>query len=297
MAVSSSQHPLEALNKAMSHVVHLRHSFPCKAGKLLGSIDDITDALRKQDQDQYPFNVLVEEINGLAGIVRGEYDEQDSVVQRQDYSYELVLGLEYRFRLSIEFIVTNRIYESVEKRFERIDTVLPPRNYSLRESLRTISVEAVGAATVRRLEDALNYFDRNDYKQALREATEAGEGLFVLYKQHMKAAGCDKAPREQGLALGGIRNWMIEDNADNEGLPFAPRDRVEWFLLAMFETLHYLRNAVSHPPETDERIPEWQRQRRAAFAETPEHARLALCLVFQIVLELEIVLGQCRLPV
>ncbi len=297
----SSQNSHEALVKATISVANLRHSFPCKAGKILNCTDEVIDAFRERNKEHFPFNLLLSEVDALAGIVRSEYDDLDLEVNRQDSAYELVLSLEHRFRLSLEFIATSKLFESVEKRYERIDKVLqvlPSRNYSLRELLLALSAQGVSSVTILRLESAINSFDREDYKSALRDCTEAGEAVFALYKGRMKGFGCDDIPREQGLALRCIRNWMLNPkNSDNETVSFAPSGRSEWFLLSMFETLHYLRNAVSHPSDTDDRLPEWQRQRRGRFPETLECARLGLNLVLRIVLEFQLLLDHQGFPV
>ena len=44
--------------------------------------------------------------------------------------------------------------------------------------------------------------------------------------------------------------------------------------------------------EVEERLPEWQRQRREFFIEKCEYARLGLCLSFQIALELQALLDR-----
>jgi hypothetical protein len=269
-------------------ITNLRNSFPCRVGKILNCVDEVIEACSKQDREQFPFNLLLGEVDALAGFVRSEYDDLNAEADRRSSAYDLVLSLEHRFRLSIEFIAVNKIFESVEKRYERIDNVLPPRNYSLRELLGNLSIHQLGAGTVRRLESAVNCFDRKQYKSVLRDCGEAGEALFGLYSGQMSRFGCDDTPREQGIAHNCLRKWMSDPrNADKENLPFLPSGRLEWFLLSMFETLHHLRNAVSHPPEADDRLPKWQRQRRALFPETPECARLALNLVFQVAIELQ----------
>jgi CRISPR-associated endonuclease/helicase Cas3 len=262
--------PLEALSKAMVHITHLRSSFPCKAWKILSCMDEVLDAFKEQDKEQFPFYLLFSEVDALASAVRNEYDDMDTEVDRQDSAFELVLSLDHRVRFSLEFIVINKVFESVERRYERIDTVLPPENYSLRGLLATISAQDIGALTMQRIESSINSFDRTDYKSALRDSAEAGEALFALYRQRMRGLGCDAGQKEQGSALGCIRKWMSDPkNADTEGVPFARSGRIEWFLLLMFETLHYLRNAVSHPSLGDGRTPS-EMAMRAARTVSPD---------------------------
>ncbi len=292
MAAGETKRPQEALSEAMIKVANLRASLPCKAGRILVCIDEIVEALNQQDQGLFPFNALVPEIDALAGIIRTEYDDLNSKVDRTSSAYELVLSLDHRIRLSLEFMVTNKIFQSVEKRYERIDKVLPVRNYSLRDVLSQLHPGCIGISIQQKLQRAVNHFDEQQYKQALRECTEAGEALFTLYKRRVKCLGCDNIPSNQGAAVGYIRSWMSDPrNVDTERFPFAPTSRIERFLLTMFEALHYLRNAVFHPSEAEgERLPPWQCQRRADFPETPECARLGLCLSLQIVLELQALL-------
>jgi hypothetical protein len=199
MAGERSQSPSEALHKAMVQITSLRHSFPCKVGKILICADEVIEACIKQDREQFPFNLLLGEVDALAGFVRSEYDDLKAEADRRSSAYDLVLSLEHRFRLSIEFMAVNKIFESVEKRYERIDNVLPPRNYSLRELLEIISVQQLGAGTVRRLESAVNCFDRKEYKSVLRDCGEAGEALFGLYSELMSRFGCDDTQGSKGL--------------------------------------------------------------------------------------------------
>jgi hypothetical protein len=280
--------PQAALAKAFTLVSNLRATLPCKAGKVLTCTDEVADALKEQDATQFPFSVLLAEVEALRGAMRADYDDYDLEVDRRSFAYEMILSLEHRFRLSMELYVANIIFQGVEERYKRIEEALPARSYSLREALSALPAEQIEAAIRQKLQLVLDRYDGQDYKLALREAGEVGETLFALYKQRFKSLGCDQIPRELGPALKHLRKWMSDaGKTDGQGVGIAASGRIEWFLLSMFEVLHYLRNAVSHPSETDdERIPGWQSQRRANFPKTPDCARLALCLTFQIALEL-----------
>ncbi len=292
MTVSERNYrPQEALAKAMLLISNLRRSLPCKVGRVLDCSDQMMDALSKEDEGQFPLNLILGEIGALRSSMTSEYDDLESEVGRESFIYELVVSLEHRIRLSMEFIVANKIFESVEARFVRIDGVLPSRNYSLRELLSQLPFDLIGVRNRQRLESALDHFDQQEYKAAVRETGEAGEAIFGLYKRCFEQVGCTEIPENEGPAVGRIRQWMADPkNLDCRASPLVSRGRIEWFLLSMFETLHYLRNAAAHPMEIGTGIPEWQARRRAAVLESPECARLGLCLVFQIALELAVIL-------
>lgn len=258
--------PLQALNMVNVEVDRLTAGFPAKSGKILSSLDEMSRLLEKH-REQFPLNRVVEEVDAMRDQISNEYDDPNCEIDRRSSVYEQVVGLRHRVAFSMEFFAASKIFESVERKFERIDSVLPTQNYGVRQLLAHLPVDRIGGLpTKRRLEAALNHFERQEYKLALREIGEAGEALFTFYKSCFSRSGCNEVPREDGPALLHIRRWMLDaKSVDQEGFSFGPSGRTEWFLLSMFETLHYLRNAVSHPSETDDRLPKWQCQRRALF--------------------------------
>lgn len=283
--------PQEALNKAMILVNNLRENLPGKVGKVLTCMDEIATAWEKQELDQFPFNLLHGEINALAEGIRSEYDDLNQMVDRTSTVYERIIDLQHRLRMSIEFVVSSKIFEGVERRFRRIDQMLPARNYGVRELLSELRAERIGPTIRQRMEAAVQRFDHQEYRVALQESGQAGEALFALYKGHLTQRGCDGISKNTGPALEHIRRWLAEsENRDKREYSFSPRGRVEWLLLSMFELLHYLRNAASHALEVEEGLPPWQSQHRALCVEKPEYARLGLCLSFQIALEMQILL-------
>ncbi len=272
---------------------NLRARLPGKAGTVLSCIDDVELAWDEHDHAMFPFNVLRDELDALKGTIQTEYGNPDSEVDRKSLVYDSIIRLEHRLNMSSEFLISSRIFEDMERRFRRIDEVLPARNYALRDLVSGLQAERVGPDTRRRLEAAVRLFEDGKYKDALRECGEAGEALFDQYKQMLIRHGCVGMPNNVGPALNHVRKWLAdENNRDTQEHRFAPRSRVEWFLLSMFETLHYLRNVVMHPRESDERVPSWQARRRASFVDGPEHARLGLCLGVQIAVELQTILAQ-----
>lgn len=283
--------PQEALNKAMILIGILRDSLPGKVGKILTCMDEIEKSWDNQDLEQFPFNLLHGEVKALASMVTSEYGDLDHEVDRRSSIYEQVLDLQHRLRMSIEFVVSSRVFESVERQFRRIDAVLPPRNYAMRDLLSELNSARIGPAVRRRLDLASEKFDHQEYQATLQECGQAGEALFALYKEYIAKCGCSGIPTNIGSALARIRKWLEDpESKDSQGACFAPRGRIEWFLLSLFESLHYLRNTASHPLEVESGLPKWQSQRRDLFTEKPDHARLGLCLAFQIALELQALL-------
>lgn len=283
--------PQEALNKAIMVITNLRDSLPGKVGKILTCVDEIEQAWENQDLDQFPFNLLYGEIKALANMVASEYDDPDHEIDRRSSAYEQVLNLQHRLRMSIEFIVSSKVYESVERLFHRIDTVLPTKNYAMRDLLSELNTAQISASVRTRLEQAVTKFDHQEYQTVLQECGRAGEALFTLYKEYIVNCGCDGIPSKVGPALEKIRSWLQNsESKDPQGLSLAIRSRIEWLLLYAFEMLHYLRNAASHALEVENNLPKWQSQHRELFTVKPYYARLGLCLTFQIALELQALL-------
>lgn len=290
-----SKTPREALLKSVVLVKNLQNSFPCKVGAIRTCLDAIRNDWEENprlDLQQFPFNELYTQVRTLDDIVRDAYEDDDQKVERSSPEYEEVLNLYHRLDLSNEFITSIKIFEGVEKRFERIDEMLPTQNYAVRDLLSALNTPFISPAVKKKLDAALHRFDRQEYREALRECGDVGELLFVLYKNIFTAAGCESISGDMGLALGHVRKWLTETKEKDKGeYSYAPRSRLEWLLLSLFETLHYLRNSANHPPEIEDRLPEWQRQRREILLQTSEYARLGLCLSFQIALELQALLG------
>lgn len=279
--------PQEALNKAMILIGSLRDSLPGKVGKILTCTDDIQEAWENQDLEQFPFNLLHGEVKALSSMVTSEYDDLEHVVDRRSSIYEQVLDLQHRLRMSIEFVVSSKVFESVEGQLRRIVAVLPPKNYAMRDLLSELDSDRISFAIRKRLDLATQKFDHQEYQAALQECGQAGEALFALYKDLLSQCGCSEIPGNMGSALPRIRAWLADsENKDGQGVCFAPRGRMEWFLLSLFESLHYLRNAASHPLEVESGLPKWQSRHRELFTEKPHHARLGLCLALQIAVEL-----------
>ncbi|RJQ46060.1 MAG: hypothetical protein C4534_03470 [Gaiellales bacterium] len=275
----------------MMLIGNLRDSLPGKAGKILTCTDDIEEAWKNQDLRQFPFNLLHGETKALASMVTSEYDDLDQEIDRRSSIYEQVLNLQHRIRMSIEFVVSSKVFESVERQFRRIDAVLPARNYALHDLLSELNSDRIGLTIRKRLDAANQKFDRQEYQAATQECCQAGEALFALFREVLTRCGCSEIPNSIGPSLSHIRTWLADSaNKDGQGFCLAPRGRIEWLLLSLFESLHYLRNAVSHPLEVESGLPKWQSQRRELFSEKPDYARLGLCLALQIAIELQALL-------
>lgn len=291
MNTQAPQSPQEALNKAMILISNLRDSLPGKVGKVLTCMDEIEKCWENQDLGQFPFNLLHSEVKAVASFATSEYDDLDQEIDRRSSIYEQVLNLQHRLCMSIEFVVSSKVFESVERQLRRIDAVLPPKNYALRDLLSELNSGRIGPTIRKRLDVAIQKFDRQEYQAALQECGQAGEALFPLFREVLAHWGCSEIPSSIGPSLSHIRTWLANSvNRDGQGLCFAPRGRIEWLLLSLFESLHYLRNAVSHPLEVESGLPQWQSQRRELFSEKPDYARLGLCLILQIAIELQALL-------
>jgi hypothetical protein len=250
MRIGGSKTPQEALLKATGRISNLRSSLPGKVGTILTCLDEIRNDWEGNPKllQQFPLNQLYEQIVALDAAVRSEYDDLEQTVDRRASVYEEILSLYHRFHLSSEFFASSKVLESVERYLERIDTMLPVRNYSVRDLLSELNAHRINPVIKKRLDVALHKFDQQEYQAVLQECGQAGEALFALYKNNLVQCGCNRIPGNMGLALDHIRRWLSENGTeDRQGYSFAPHARIEWFLLSLFESLHYLRNAVSHP--------------------------------------------------
>jgi hypothetical protein len=282
-----------ALGFARARIETLR--FPVKVGAIRSCLDEIQAAWEEEDLRQFPLNLVHGELAGLSAWLAHEHDDLDQEVDSKSAAYDWVLNLQHRLRMSTEFVVASRVYEDVERQYRRIDTVLPVSNYAIRQYASDLPSEHIGLAIKRQLEAALLHFERQEHAASLRECGQAEEALLALYRYYLETCGCTGAPAKVGLALGHIRQWLSNpDNHDAESKPFSPHARLEWLLLSLLETLHYFRNATHHPSDTDDRLPEWQREHRDSIDERLEYARLVLCLTLQLAAEVGILLGHQR---
>lgn len=116
--------------------------------------------------------------------------------------------------------------------------------------------------------------------------------LVARFKGFLEGLGVALPPSQTGSVFIAIRQQFASQK-DPNGLSFAKSARLELFVLSMFETLHYLRNLGAHDraeEAAEEKLPDWQVQRREYFIQKPEYARLALILTIQIALELQALL-------
>jgi hypothetical protein len=290
MSADAPKTPQEALNKAMILITNLRDALPCKVGKILICMDEIGSAWEEQDLEQFPFNLLHGEVDAISTSITIEYDDLNQIVDRTSYVYDRIISLEYRLRMSNEFIVASKVFDSVEKRFERIDVVLPVPTYAVRDLLSELDDDHIDSAIKRRFEAAVNWFERQEYELVLQECGKAGEALFDMYVAALTQYGYSERQNRMGPALNHLRRWLADgENKDKDDYSLAPSGRIEWFLLHLFEALHFLRNVASHQPKTREdlKLPLWQSKRRKLFRDKPEYARLSICLGLQIALELQ----------
>jgi hypothetical protein len=251
-------------------------------------MDEIMTDWERQDLDQFPFSILCDEVEALKASASGDPDSQ---VDKGSPLWEQIVSLQHRLRMAIEFIGVGTVFDGVEKRFERIDAVLPIRNYSARDLLGQLDSRIVGQ-TRARFEKALRLFDDGDYESCLQECGKLGEILLGSYRGALPGWESEQRPGQTRNELDQIGRWLATSGViDPAGFGLASRNRIEWFLLYMFEVLQYFRNIGAHAQADDARLPDWQNRRRQEFIERPEHARLALFRSFQIAIELASVAG------
>lgn len=282
----------------MLEIANLRNRLPgAKAGQVLDAFDRIENIWAKQDVEQFPFNTLSKEIDTIRIEVREAFSgELDLAVDRRSAVFDLVVALDHRFRIYSELVAFDPIYHSLERRLQRIDDVLPSRNYAIGDLLSELR-PSFDPNLKRRLESAVEHFGREEYESVLTECGKAEGMFFSHFKRLMASFGISELPDQTGSAIRAIRR-ILESKQDTRGLSLAKSSRVEHFVLYMSETLHYLRNLGAHDRAEEvgnEKLPEWQIQRRELFTQKPEYARLALVLAVQIAVELQALLERQEL--
>ncbi len=267
-----------------SHKVNqLRENQPGKVGGVLSCMDEILTDWETQDLGQFPFSILCDEVEALKASASGDPDSQ---VEKGSPLWEQIVSLQHRLRMAIEFIGVGTVFDGVEKRFERIDAVLPIRNYSARDLLSQLDPRTA-VHNRARFEKALRLFNDEEYESCLQECGKLGEILLDSYRRVLPGWESEQRPGQTRSELDQVGRWLATSGtSDQEGFGLASRNRIEWFLLYMFELLQYFRNIGAHAPGDDARLPDWQNRRRQEFTERPEYARLALFLSFQIAIEL-----------
>jgi len=269
----------EALHMAMVEAGNLRQQVPgAKVGQVLDTLDRIETSWEKQDREDFPLNSLVMEISVLRGELSETYDSLDSQVGRGSTAFDLIIQLVHRLQIYSESIVLNPVFEGLEKRLERLERVLPPRNYAIKQLLDDVWLDP-GAK--QRIASAFALFEQERYESAIQECGKANEILFSILKSCLRDAGITELSENTGPALREIR----------KSLESVKSGRLEHFVVSMAETLHYLRNLAAHE-RTEERsreqLPGWQIDRREIFTQRPEYARLALTVTVQVALELQV---------
>ena len=289
MSIEPPKSHHEALQQAMLEIGNLRKRMPgIKAGEVLDVFDQTEIIWSKQDLDQFPFNILIREINTIKAELREAYaDELNLTVDRRSSVFDQVVDLDHRIRIYSELVVVDPIYRGLEKRLQRIEGVLPSRNYALGDVLGDLH-PLFHPDLRKRLGAALGHFEREEYESVITECGRVEGILFPRFKDSLVIFGVSGLPQQTGPAISKIRE-ILKSKQDTDGLSLSRSGRLELLVLSMFETLHYFRNLGAHDRAeefAEEKLPEWQVHRRLSFTQKPDCARLVLVLALQIAIEL-----------
>jgi hypothetical protein len=283
----------EALHRAMLETSNLRRRLPAaKAGEVLDGFDRVEEIWAKQDEEQFPFSILIKDISDIKATVQEAFrGELDLPVDWRSPVYDQVVEFDQKIRIYSDLMMVNPVYSGLEKRLQRLEEVLPPRSYALRELLDDLR-PSFDLNLKQRLEAALRHFGSAQYELTITECGKSEGILFSTFKKCLETLGITGLPSNAGNAIGYVfRNFA--SHKDTAGLVILNSARFEFFVLSMFQTLHYFRNLGSHDraEEVDgSKLPGWQVQRREYFTQRPEYARLTLGLTIQIALELQALL-------
>lgn len=293
MTIEPPKSPQEALHQASLEIGILTRRMPgAKAGEVLAEFEKIELIWSKQDLEQFPFNVLTKEMNAIKAETHDFYGgELDLAVERNSPVFHQIFSLDQRIRIYSELVVLDPVYRGLDKRLQRIEDILPPRNYAIRESLTDLR-PSFDPGFMKRLDTALDHFGKEQYESVITECGKAEEILFTRFKAFLAMLGITGLSTNTGHAISEIRGHF-KSRQDADGLALSKSGRLECLVLSMFETLHYFRNLGAHDRAAEvieDKLPRWQVQRRECFAQRPDCARLALLLTIQIALELQALL-------
>lgn len=285
--------PQEALHQATIEVASLRKRIPgAKAGEVLDFFDKIEWLWTKQDGDQFPFSALTAEMNAIKAVLQDTYaGELDLEITRSSFVVDQITEFDLKVRIYSETVFLNPIYRGLDNRLQRIEAVLPSRNYALRELLDELR-PSFDLNLKQRLEAALRHFESVQYELVLAECGKAEGILFSRFRKFLGNLGMNSLPSNTGDAIGYIfKNFS--SHKDMDGFVILRSARLEFLVLSLFQSLHYFRNLGSHDRAeeiAEEKLPQWQVKRREYFTQKPEYARLVLALTIQIALEFQVLL-------
>lgn len=183
----------EALHQAILEIGNLRKRMPgAKAGEIFSAFDRVEEIWAKQDLAQFPFNVLMKEINAVKAELHDAYaGELDLAVDRRSPVFDQVIDLDHRIRIYSELLAFNPIYSGLEKRLQRIGETLPPRNYALGDLLGELR-PSFDQSLRKRLETALDLFGQEEYESVITECGKAEGILFSHFRMFLENLGISK---------------------------------------------------------------------------------------------------------
>jgi hypothetical protein len=184
MSVDPPVSSQEALHRAMLETSNLRRRLAAaRAGEVLDAFDRVEEIWGKQDEEQFPFSILMKDICDIKATVREAFGgELELPVDWRSPVYDQVVEFDQKIRICSGLMMVNPVYSGLEKRLQRIEEVLPPRSYAFRDLLDDLR-PSFDLNLKQRLEAALRYFGSAQYELTITECGKAEGILFPAFKK------------------------------------------------------------------------------------------------------------------
>ncbi len=171
----------------------------------------------------------------------------------------------------------------------KILKVIPYRQFDFRDMVTQLDIQFLGDRPVELLKKAQEYFEKGLFEDAAINATMAGERMLESFGYYLKEFGIEISGPMAGNRLEQSRKGLFA-KVDPAGRTMGAHERLEWYLLSLFETINLFRNLIHHEAENMPKLPEWMGTDRTNKKNSAEHARHILITSLQAAIELQLLM-------
>jgi len=285
---------MEDISSAIVKIQELIDNLPLKAYRVSQYLHDIAEAVGVS-LDEPPLmdrGIIISKIwQGLKSIndsLEAEYSQDtDETIGRRSTIYPRLLEFSTRLKVYQEAIISNEIFQSMEKRFKRIDSILPTIHYDFRSEVAEIQKSLLDPEIVSDIGRAVQKFEKDEFDDVIYKCGKVNEAIALKFKQHLINTFEIPLSQTKVSPLIDEIKARLENNVDKNGLSLGVKKRLEWFLWSLIQTVHFLRNIAMHSREGNNDLPEWMKIYRNLIYKKVEYARLALVCTIRAARELQ----------
>ncbi len=267
----------------------LRSELPRRSSRVVDLLRAIREALKMPGPDILPdaeIENLEERLENLIGIIQDEYPDDEISIHAPPPAFsERIIELDSTLAILGRVIAESEAYKMFLNRLDRIDSVLPTKDYDFKEVKNLLRVEAIGNEILSALEESIRRFSTGDYKGSLDRAEEA--------TQLLKKKFCGYCQKNFPNAPKGKASLHDLRRAVWEATKATGHNRLEWLVFPLLEISTFVRNMGSHPEE-ESAAPDWMIVRRKELIANPWTARLVLVCQLHAALELQELCVHCE---